>query len=369
MAHPFFDALRYPWSRPEANKLHEVLIKLYKSAPAIQFIYDKCAADPPPLTTTMAPNLIWKEALDNLTALRGLRTLCDEVVKQYGKRDGVRNAVRAIEAALAAADRRVFSDGVPEFDSDLVIDRAPLRKQLRALESDEAPTKVVVVQGGSKSGKSHSRYLFEHIAAESEARVVYVCEGVVGTVEEFIDLLFETLEAPDRAPPRSTSEAAWYRAVCIKLMGAAIRMRRALWLAVDDLGPGPDNGPLLDTKIREFCDQLVVSMANPEFRKRFRLMLIDYPGGPPEGSFPTHWKNVYYIQDCINANDVRQEHVEEALASWAATHGRKIIEQEVTKLAAEVVAKAAAPPGGKPRLQVLNEELRTAITNLRKDAP
>jgi hypothetical protein len=371
MVHPFFDSLRYPWSRPEAQRWHKVLVDLYDTPTAIKAIYVQCAASPPRLTSPSPPEAMWTEALDNLAKeKRGLRALCDKVLENYGKTDKVRDAIRAVETAVAAVDQWIFSEGDPELDGDLVIDRDLLRKQLGALESDQALKKVLVVRGDAKSGKSHSHHLFEHIAEDNnKARVVYVCEELMWTVDDLIQSLFEALDAGDRIPPRTSSEPAWYTTVCIKLMGAAISKGQALWVAVDDLGPGPDNAPRLDRKIKEFCDQLVVSMALPELRKRFRLMLIDYPEGPPEARFPTKWNLDYVTEDVADANVVQQAHVEEFLRRWAARRDRKVLETEVTRLAAEVIAKAAAPAAGKSRLRVLNEELRAAIPRLLKEAP
>jgi hypothetical protein len=370
MVHPFFDSLRFPWSRPEAERFHEVLVTLYDTTITIKAIYVKCASNLPGLSSPSTPQDMWTEALNNLAKEKGgLRALCDKVLKKYGKQEEVCRAIRAIETAVAAVDKWIISDGDPEFDGDLVIDRVLLRKQLEVLESEQAPKKVLVVRGAAKSGKSHSRHLFEHIAKENKALVVYVCEAVVGTVDDLIQILFETLGAGERIPPRASSEAAWYRTVCNRLMGAAISKDQTLWVAVDDLGFSPDGAPRLDTKIKEFCDQLVVSMALPEVRKRFRLMLIGYPDGPPEARFPTRWNLNHVTQDVADEGLVKQAHVEEFLRQWASRRGRTLLETEVSRLAAEVIAKAASAAVGTSRLQVLNEELRAAIPRLLEEAP
>ena len=168
MVHPFFDALRYPWHRKEANDLYKELVSLTPRVAAaewIDFRYIRCAADLPLLNYMNAPGLIWKEALDNLTPKRGLQTLCENVKKEYDKNTAVQDVIRAVENAQAVVDMQILSDESDDLPA-LVLDRKKLRDHLTALLPDSSPVKVVLVRGGPQTGKSHGRYLFEAVAKD-----------------------------------------------------------------------------------------------------------------------------------------------------------------------------------------------------------
>ena len=90
-----------------------------------------------------------------------------------------------------------------------------------------------------------------------------MCNGIVATVKELIQRLFNVLEAGDQVPWSDTTDPAWYRTVCSTLIGVASQKRQPLWVAVDDLGLAPDGGPLLDTKIRDFCDLFAPQHGGP----------------------------------------------------------------------------------------------------------
>ena len=70
MAHPFFEVNEFPWYRPEASSLHELLIKLTPmdgAADSINLWYVRCGKMLPLLTPGRACPFVWKEVLDNLT--------------------------------------------------------------------------------------------------------------------------------------------------------------------------------------------------------------------------------------------------------------------------------------------------------------
>jgi adenosyl cobinamide kinase/adenosyl cobinamide phosphate guanylyltransferase len=265
--------------------------------------------------------------------------------------------IRAVVDAAPALEERIISDYV------VILDRLPLREKLALLEPDASPVKVLLVRGEPRSGKSHGRYLFERSARDQGALPVYLCEGIVATVDDVVRELFSALDASSEIPPRLTTEDAWYRVVCSKLRELASSKQRPLWIAVDDLGPAADGGPLLDSQIKQFCDQMALNMVNPAFRQWFRLMLIHYP----DGQVPTRWKRDFWTEDRTNPMDVRQADVEVLLREWSSRH-ETIIEDELTTLAAAVLARADAPEtpdeAEAPRLQRLHDALVETLNTL-----
>lgn len=66
--------------------------------------------------------------------------------------------------------------------------------------------------------------------------------------------------------PGDTTGSAYHKQVWRTLREIAGRRRRALWIAIDDPVPAADGGPLLNSEIREFFDQVVPMFLNPTYR-------------------------------------------------------------------------------------------------------
>ena len=357
MANPFFEQNRFPWAREEAKALLRVLAQLITQFQKIDLLYKGCSNNLPALTPGQNSELTWKEALEQIALLGVLQALCD-AVKPLSPT--IAEAVRNVEAAESARSKRVISDDV------MMLDRVKLRDHLGLLEQENSPIKVLLVRGGKGSGKSHGRYLFEQSAREQGADAVYLKGGMVATVDEVVYKLFAVLKATDKIPPRDTTPDGWYRVVCFKLQEQAAIRGRPLWIAVDDLGPGPDGAPLLDKDIRRFCEQFALNLMDPSFRNWFRIMLIHYP----EGKVPTHWTKDLWREDRCAEADVTAQDVAALLRAWSEQKGRGIVEDELHVLADKVIAEAEAPlpvePGDEPlpRLQRINDALHNALNDL-----
>jgi hypothetical protein len=365
MAHPFFDQHRYPWAREDAARLHAVLVQAVANPADIDLRYQQSSGQLPPLNLGQNPRLIWKEALEQLALHRALRRFCE-----LGMEDNmppVREACTAVMNAATALDAPLAADDV------LVLDRAPLRELLTQLAPDHTSAKVLLIRGDPRSGKSHGRHLFARVAREWDAESVYVGDGMVGTVDDVIRKLFSVLKAskeiperthPERILPQDTSDIAWYQAVCFKLQELASIQQQPVWIAVDDLGPTSDGAPLLDKEILVFCQEFAKQLADPSFRRWFRLLLIHYP----PGRVPTQWRRETWREDRTSEADVKQEHVEALLRSWAAGRGRNLLEDEVRSLASGVIVEADAPaPDAEddaPRLQRIHDGLAKTLEKL-----
>lgn len=365
MAHPIFDRHTYPWMRTEARLLHSALATHIKQPGLIDVLYRECADQGLALNLGQDPASIWREALDKIALLGAVQALCTALKRQ--KILPVLVAVQAVEAAEPLRNQRVISDSV------LMLDRIALRNSLALLEQDNSPMKVLLVRGAPGSGKSHGRHLFLQSAREHDAEGVYLRAGMIATVDELVLKLFAVLKATDKIPPRDTTFDAWCTVVCFKLQEQASLRDRRLWIAIDDLGPGPDNAPLMDGDIRRFCEKFALNLVDPSFSIWFRIMLIHYP----EGKVPTNWSRDLWRDDRCNEADVTSQEVTALLRAWSAQKPdqRRILEDELHGLADQVIAEADVPPapekGTNPpcRLQRIDEALQRRLLQLDGASP
>jgi hypothetical protein len=358
MPHPFFEVSVYPMHRAEAGALLDELAVAFTVPNAINLIYEKCGDNLPALNLQQAHPLVWKEALQNLTSRGVLRKLLDLVQPQFLNSANMQKVIRDVINAESAEGITFISQDV------LVLDRVELRSRLKELASDTNPVKVLIVRGSTQTGKTWGRHIFEQFAIDQAAPSVYLYPEIAVTVSDLIDQLFGALGAMDEIPASFTTDEAWYRKVCAKLADVATKKNKRLWIAVDDLGPAPDGSPLMDAEIKKFCDVFALNMLNPTFRNNFRLMLIHYPEGVP----PTKWKREFWTEDRTSDADIQQKHIVDLLKKWAITKDRKIVEDELTRMANDVIAKADAPvPQDKeqlPRLRRIHEELKKTLSDL-----
>jgi hypothetical protein len=99
LGHPFFDTPRYPWWRePEAVELHRVLYQSIQAPAQIDTYYQRCGGGLPPLALVgQPPNLIWREALTNLTVAGVLRRLCEALRNEAALQSrAIQNALQAV---------------------------------------------------------------------------------------------------------------------------------------------------------------------------------------------------------------------------------------------------------------------------------
>lgn len=349
MPHPIFDRSSYPWDRPEASALRDRLVAAMPDQKEVATVYQQAGGQPGALNTGQAPAGLWNEALNLLAQAGALRKLCQQTLPSVTRLQGNSDLHDAIAAVLGArpAVAATIITGEP------VLDRQRLRLMVASLQSGSA-ARVLVVRGERHSGKSHGRHIFLSAAADCGAEAVYLYEPLVVNVEQAIRRLFRAFGAETRIPPRDTTQAAWYEAVCGALHDVAQGCGRQLWVAVDDLGVADDEGtPLLDPEIASFCNQFVLELGNPSFGRWFRLMLIHYPEPP----LPTRWLRDIWLEDRTTADDVQQEHVEEYLRELAAGDGTNLPSTDT--MAAELMAAVDAPASAAdgPRLQRIYDKL------------
>ncbi len=342
MAHPFFEAMEWPGSRPEAQEFEQVLVVAFKTGPVIDQIYNRAAPGLLALNLGQAPGLIWTEALGNLVTSGQLKAFC-ELLRTQGPANPVfKEKLEAIFTATSAIERRVFTGGV------LVVDRASLRSQISLLLAKDSIVTVLLVRGAPKSGKTWGKWLFEAAAKEAGAKPIYVGQGIVFTLEDVIRELFapvggiptQLAEMLANVQSKPTTPDAWFRLICNLLLEAANKANLQLWIAVDDLGLDEQNQPLIDDEILQFFKQFALMMQAAQYQARFRLMLIHFPEGTP-----TRWSTVIWKADTAVADEIQEEAIVDFLRGWSRERGKVIVEDQLATLSKELIAGLDAPPG------------------------
>lgn len=349
MAHPFFDKARYPWSRDDAFLLYRTLVDAIPVTGQIVLIYERTAAGLPTLNVNQSAGDLWKEALDKLTANGALQKFVSAMVEH--RSPFVSDAAKAVRAA-ADAQEAVLEDEV------ILLDRSDLRLRLDLLRPDTGRTRVVLVRGEPQSGKTWGAYLFEQAASEAGVDAV-IPHGLV-SVDDAVVWLFGELGGLDRIPPRNDSTPhAWYLVICHELRRLAEERQHPLWIAVDNLGVDGDGAPLIDPEIRDFFNQLALTLASPSFRRWFRLMLINYPDAP----VPTTWNKELWREDRTSPADVKVEHVEGWLRDWAARTGHQLLDDQLGPLAQDVITRSDAPSADPADVRGRLERIHDIVTS------
>ena len=355
MSHPFFDASRWPGSRPEAIALYRALSAAIQEAPRIRIFYDQSAEGLPGINFQQAYDVLWVEVLEKITSSGAFRKLCLIIKEAYPGNAALQKAIADIENAKGVMAMRIVDEDV------LVLDRLQLRNALARIAPETTRAKIVLIRGHQKSGKSHAKHLFELMARENDAWPIYLTAGDVSTLNQVLNRLFG-LFAVDAAPPPAgdSSAEAWYRAICAKLGSLALHHGKVFWIAMDDLGTDSDGAPLLDTSIKSFFDQLCRHMSDYTFRKFFRLMLIHYPDEQPGFMRP----ETYVAPDPFSDADIQQRDVEELLEDWRARSGKFLTDEMIREISAEIIAGAGAAHASSCRLQLVHDLLLNKIQQL-----
>lgn len=354
MAHPIFGAIEWPSWRPEAKDLAAALLRLYQSFDAIRLVYEEHGPLEP--LGNGLPRAVWDQALKNLTKAGKIEAFCDALRRgDYKDSAAFQKVVKAVIDAPSDVDKVV----VGEQGNIFVIDRDKFRDHLGVLMS-RGPIGVLVVRGEPDSGKSHGHWLFEAAAREVGAKIAYIDKDTATTLDLLIYNLFSTLGALEALPDTPlTTLPAWHQNVCLRLLNAAVRLDRHLWIAVDDLGHDAAGDTLTDTDVLDFCVQLARNMMSPQFQDRFRLMLIHLP------DIHAPWLEQIAKFDETHADDIGEAQLVDFLSRWSKHRNKRILDAKLVEYAQDVLAEAeavaaAVPPGQDPPPRL--ERLYKALT-------
>jgi hypothetical protein len=360
MPHPFFDSVTYPWHRKDARDLHEQLWQAVSNEAQISQLYQSSGPGLLPLAPGAA-NVVWKQALDLLTAAKRLSALCDLILAS-GAWAAIHPTVRAVQSAQDPIPQQVLSD------DRLFLDRRPLRDKLQRF-AVSSTVRVLLVRGAADSGKSWTRHLVTQLAQAMGEEAIYLSQGIISNADDTIGELFAAIGDIADIPPQMESEDAWFKKVCQKLQVLARTSGRTWWIVIDDLG-ADEQGPRLDSSILRFFDQFALKMENPVFARLFHLVLIDYPDLKNDAGgrgVPTRWKD-FWDEDRPDPAEFQVGIISEFLQEWAAARQKQLAADDAAKLASDIIASAdaasAEEAAAKPRLERIHDAVLSALPRL-----
>lgn len=351
MAHLFYDSPAYPWHIAEANELWRSLHVPIIHFGEIDHLRQVCGPGIRQFAED-APDQMWRDMLNNVAIAGRLRELDRELRNR--KLPHVINALDRLVAVASPDPVTWVLDGL------IFANRTRLRAALAQLASAKTVKTVLIVRGERQSGKSWTKHFVEHYARLAGQGCSYLFEGMVTTVDEAVDYIF--MELGGQAPPRMTTDAAWYSRVAQTMVKAAQQRNRGSWIIMDDLGKGPDGVPLVEPEIRKFFDQLALNMLNPAFAQWFKLVLIDYPNEP----VPSKWRQCS-LEDSTAAADMHAGAVSDFLCNWALRQNKTLSDSDAVGLAEGILQRAFAEPGPndtRSTLQRVHDELDLVLGKL-----
>jgi hypothetical protein len=137
--HPFFRADQYPWHRQDAVDFHKALHNAIPQPGRIDVWYHRCGDGLDPLALNTDPADIWRTALQNLTASRGLEALCNSLLAD----PNIAAVHRHARAILAAQGD--LADYLQDLISKLE-DKAVLYSPLRGIGTSRPENKEKTLQ-------------------------------------------------------------------------------------------------------------------------------------------------------------------------------------------------------------------------------
>jgi hypothetical protein len=241
--------------------------------------------------------------------------------------------------------------------------RDKLRPTVKVLLTADAQPILRIIGPSEKSGKTYTGELIDHASAVTRRDVhVVIAEVAKGAgpsygPEDLADTLVTPTTRDVNTRPKRTA-SSYPAALCRWILNAAIQSP-GRWIYVLD-GFNQTN---LQEETRQLVEALAQQIAGPgEFRKRMRLVLIDYEAKLPSVHLGTLLDDHVPAPATLTANDIAvclAEHYDDL-----ARRGRPKGSLDANALAQTAQALLVdASTNGSPSLQILNDML----TQLRLD--
>jgi hypothetical protein len=204
-------------------------------------------------------------------------------------------------------------------------------------------------------GRSYSRYFFEHLENHSPgpfhvlAAALSAGTGPSYQVADLLETIGGQVGVQEQTPPRADSS---YPKAAARWMLKHIMGQPGRWLILLD-GFGQDG---LNPEVRETIEELAAMVPTGQYRRRVRLVLLDYPH-PLPGITPAD-----VLEEILRpAAEVAKNELTDCLREWDAERKRKglkgLADGELVKLVTGMLERA--PATGKKRLETLNTALST----------
>jgi hypothetical protein len=231
-------------------------------------------------------------------------------------------------------------------------DRHNLRGHARQLIEGNGRPILRVLADADSFGRSYTGRFFEHLE-DCSPDVLHVVTAEVGRgngpsyrIEDLISDLGDQFQQQSPPPVRAGSS---YPTIAARGL-LQMMVNDGLWVVVlDGFGQRP-----LNDEVRETIEVLAARVPSAQYRRRVRLVLLDYPHVLPQVS------DADVLSETLPfPADVGQAEVEQCLVGWNAlrqARGLPMVEQAgLLDLATTLMGEA--PAKGKGRLEVLNHKL------------
>jgi hypothetical protein len=232
-------------------------------------------------------------------------------------------------------------------------DRADLRIHVQSLVEQNARSVLRITAAPDTFGRTYSRSFFEHLAEMSPGTHVISEELSPGTGPSYqpidlLDAVRSQLGIDDDDDPRGSSSS--YPKAVARLVLKYIMGRSGRWILVLD-GFGQDG---LHPDTRQTIEALAALIPTGEYRRRVRLVLVDYSAMLPSVGAADMLEEV--LQPSTN---LTEDDLEPCIHEWDARRkaagNTGLAPEQIKEVAAGIMARA--PTGGKERLEFFNQHL------------
>jgi hypothetical protein len=232
-------------------------------------------------------------------------------------------------------------------------DRTVLRGHIRSLIEGNARAVLKVTPQPDSYGRTYSRKFLEHLedVFPDDTHVLYepLAPGTAPSyhAQDLATSFAAQLGVTESFAADTTSSVS--KAVALRLLGH-VMSRSGRWIIVLD-GFGQSG---LQQEVRETIEAIAGLIPTGQYRRRVRLVLLDYPHALPNVSSADVLEEVLSSADSLTRADL-----EPCIVEWDAKRReagcKGIPPREIFKLAEGMIQRA--PATGKARLESFNDDL------------
>lgn len=237
------------------------------------------------------------------------------------------------------------------------VDREVLREKARILIEENAYPILKITAPPETFGRTYSRKFFEHLEDNLPGDTHFLVEelslslGPSYRVQDLAESLGAQLGVTEVVPDQSGS--SYPMAICRWILKHAMACAGRWIIMLDGF-----SSPELNPDVKGTIEALAEKICSGQFRRRIRLVLVDYPAPLPQVSPADLIEEVLYLP-----SDLSQANLKSCIEEWNTSrraNGKTGLQQpEINKLAEGMVK--AAPANGKARLESFNKQLSNLL--------
>jgi hypothetical protein len=338
----------------QIGTLRNLFLRLLPTEPELRlFLHDRVGGRELD-QVSLAPNLTL--IVSEMIGEASKKGWLDELVDAFGKEFPQDTSLAAfIREATPASPRRAQAEPYDAcfVESHPFVNRGPLRELLRSLHAPKPKAlkkpRILIIRGNTKSGKSHTKYLINHLAAKYGFEKAFVDLASNGgdvsrpTVARTIGALMRLTGVPQPGTEQLTRWALNFFADFVGQIGDS-----AWWLVIDDF-----EHVSVSDELAEFIDELAgkINLSLPNVR----LILIGYKREP--------LSTVSRIVVQETTEPISDEQLANFFAQFYREYGPALGDDELSDKIAEHVPEVRAKMDAKPE-EHRYFEMESALTEL-----